>query len=303
VKKVLITGGSGTVGSSFIEYYKDKYHFCVFSRNESLQDALKKKYKVDSYLGSVENKEDLYFAYDKFKPDIVIHAAALKHVDIAEKQPIQSVNMNVLGSLNVISASLEFNVPINIGISTDKACNHQNVYGITKYLMEKMFLESNSDKIKFATCRFANVANSNGSVIPYWKDLAKKGLPIKLTDINMNRMIFSRKDACQLINTSIDICEKENGGFVLSKKMKTVNMYDLACSISNNIEIVGIRPGEKLNEDLVSEKEVPYCQLIENDYVKIYKNIYNKNDKLKLPINSLNAEKMTTEEILTLLES
>ena len=302
-KKILITGGSGSLGRIFIEKYYNEFEFYNYSRNEKWQYELKKDFSgVNNIIGSVEDKYTLNKAYNIVNPDIVIHGAAIKHVDIAEENPIECCKVNILGSINVIEASIINKVPITIGISTDKSCNPTGIYGQSKYLMERCFIDGNSNKVKFACCRFANIPFSNGSVIPFWLDLKNKNKPLKLTSSDMNRLILSRKECVKLVRKSIEICEKESGGFILSKKMKSVNMLDLAKYISDNIEIIGLRPGEKLNETLISDKELNNTFLIENDYIMIKKEKNNSNTKLKKELNSLNSEKMNNRDIKELLE-
>ena len=303
MRKILITGGSGTVGQSFIREYLNHFKFAILSRNESLQHDTKQKFPdIECFLGSVENKETLYSAYDKFRPDVVVHAAALKHVDLAEKDPITTGKINVTGSINVIDASLCFNVPVTVAISTDKACNHQNTYGMSKYLMERCFMHANGQQNRFCATRFANVAHSNGSVIPLWLDMATRGAPLRITDPTMNRLMFSRQDAAQLIRKAIDIATNESGGFILTKRMKSVNIKNLALSISKNIEIVGARAGEKVNEDLVSENEIPYTILLDEDYIKIGSQVNTEEHRrIKMPLNSLTAENMSAMDIMNLV--
>ena len=127
----------------------------------------------------------------------------MKHIDLMEQNPIAGCNVNVIGSLNVISASMKYDVPITVAVSTDKACSSASVYGDTKSLMEKCFMEANTDRNRFALTRFANVAHSNGSVLPFWLNLREKGLPLKLTDPKMNRLIFTQRDAAELIMKTI----------------------------------------------------------------------------------------------------
>ena len=184
MKKILITGGAGTVGKAFIKKYYDDFEFFNISRNESQIAKLARKYpKVTNFIGDIRNLESMINIFEKIKPDVVIHAAALKHVNLAELNPSEAVEVNVNGSLNIIKASIRAKVPITIGISTDKACDPDNVYGYTKNLMEKMFLENHNTETKFVCTRFANVAKSNGSVIPFWKGLAKKGQPLKFKNV------------------------------------------------------------------------------------------------------------------------
>jgi UDP-N-acetylglucosamine 4,6-dehydratase len=300
--KILLTGGSGTIGKAFIKEFPEHNYYNV-SRNEKfLTDLMREHPKTKNYIGNIEDKEFLIRVFKDIKPDIVIHAAAMKHINIAEENPIQACETNVIGSLNVIKASILTNVPITIGISTDKACSSASVYGDTKSLMEKCFMEANTDENRFALTRFANVAHSNGSVLPFWLKLKEEGKTLKLTSKKMNRLMFSKSDAANLINEAINKCKNDGGGFVCSYKMKSVNMLKLAKLISNDVEIVGLRPGEKLNEDLINVKEIPFTY-IENDMIYIY-NKKNVNDnKLKNGYSSEFAEKMNEQEMRKLIEN
>jgi len=298
--KVLITGGTGTIGSAFIKTYK-QYEFYNISRNEKLLTEFNRNYpNVINHVGNVEDKDFMIRVFKQVRPDIVIHSAAMKHINIAEENPIHACNVNIIGSLNVIAASIAADVPVTIGISTDKACSSQSVYGDTKSLMEKCFLQANTPRNKFALCRFANVAHSNGSVLPFWLNLAKTNQPLKLTNPNMNRLIFSQHDAVNLIQKTIDACTTTNGGFICSFKMKTTNMLELAQTISNNIEIIGNRPGEKLNEDLISESEIDYTYLYD-DMIYIYQEKNTGTNKLLKGYSSATAEKMTKTELINLI--
>jgi UDP-N-acetylglucosamine 4,6-dehydratase len=234
--------------------------------------------------------------FKEVKPDVVVHSAAMKHIDLMEQNPIAGCNVNVMGSLNVVEASIINDIPITIGISTDKACLSESVYGASKYLMERVFMNTNTDANRFSLTRFANVAHSAGSVLPFWLKLKKEGNPLKLTDPNMNRLIFTKEDAASLINRTIDFTKENGGGFVKSYKMKCVNMFDLAKVISDDIEIVGKRPGEKTDEDLISEREISRTFIYGDDiHIRTEKN--EEENKLSEPYNSASAEKMTTEEI------
>jgi FlaA1/EpsC-like NDP-sugar epimerase len=303
MKKVLITGGSGTVGTAFINEYYNEYDFYNISRNETYISNLSRDFpKVVSYIGDICNLETLINVFEAVKPDIVIHAAAMKHVNLAEEQPTKAIEMNVVGSLNVIRASIRAKVPLTIGVSTDKACDSDSVYGYTKRMMELMFMNSYNTSTKFICTRFANVAGSNGSVIPFWKRLAIDSKALKLTDPKMNRLMFSKRDAAELIHDAIwhaDKCTFRES-FIMSKKMKTVNMHELAKVISNDIEIIGKRPGEKVNETLVSEKELSYTTIID-DSVFIF-NGKTGDRQLQEEHSSVTAEHMTIAEMKKLIE-
>ena len=161
-------------------------------------------------------------------------------------------------------------------------------------------MNTNNDNNRFSLTRFANVAHSNGSVLPFWLNLKKEGKPLKLTDPNMNRLIFSQKDAAELIKRTIDYTKTDGGGFVMSYKMKCVNMLDLAKVISDDIEIVGKRPGEKTDEDLISENEIDRTYIHDND-ILIRNEVNRYVNTLSSPYNSKTAEKMTNEEMKELV--
>ena len=297
--KVLITGGTGTVGKSLIKLNDNEY--INVSRNEEKIAELKREYpSVKSYVGNIEDKGLLLRVFKDVKPDVVVHAAAMKHIDLMETNPIAGCNINVMGSLNVVEASIINDVPITIGVSTDKACLSESVYGASKYLMERVFMNSNNDINRFALTRFANVAHSNGSVLPFWLKLREEGKPLKLTDPDMNRLIFTQEDAANLINRTIKFTKENGGGFVKSYKMKCVNMLDLAKFISDDVEIVGKRPGEKTDEDLISEREITRTY-IHGDDIHIRMEENKGDNKLTEPYNSKSAPKMTTLEMRDLV--
>ena len=293
--KVLITGGTGTVGKALIKNNDSEY--INVSRNEEKIAELKREYpEVKSYVGNIEDKGLLLRVFKDVKPDVVVHAAAMKHIDLMEKNPIAGCNINVMGSLNVVEASIINDVPITVGISTDKACLAESVYGASKYLMERVFMNSNNDTNRFSLTRFANVAHSTGSVLPFWLKLKEEGEYLKLTDPDMNRLIFTQFEAAQLIKRTIKWTEQHGGGFVKSFRMKCVNMWDLAMTISDKIEVVGKRPGEKTDEDLVSENEVNRTFLYGDDiHIRMEEN--EQDNKLTEPYNSKSAVMMTEEEM------
>ena len=297
--KVLITGGTGTVGKALISSRDNEY--ISISRNEENITKLKREYpEVKCYVGNIEDKSLLLRVFKEVKPDVVVHSAAMKHIDLMEQNPIAGCNVNVIGSLNVVEASIINDVAITIGISTDKACMAESVYGASKYLMERVFMNTNTDENRFALTRFANVAHSAGSVLPFWLNLKKEGKPLKLTDPNMNRLIFTKEDAASLISRTIECTKLFGGGFVNSYKMKCVNMLDLAKVISDDIEIVGKRPGEKTDEDLISKNEIERTYLYGDDiHIRMEQN--KKDNKLTEPYNSKSAKKMTKEEMRELV--
>jgi len=300
--KILVTGGSGTIGSAFIRKYKNDYEFINVNRTEINSVKLSREFPdIKTYLGGIEDVGFLLKVFSEVKPDVVIHAAALKHVDLIEKNPTYACKVNITGGLNVIDASLRTNVPVTLFISTDKACSPSNVYGSTKYLMEKCFLNSNSEENKFSIVRFANVAHSTGSVIPYWLSLKENKNPLLLTNPNMNRLMLSQENAATTIKNVLEYTIKNGGGIVGLYKSKSVNMYSLAKIIFDNVKTIGDREGEKINEDLINDMEILYSY-VEGDfiYIKNEKNI-NSNTRLLEKYSSLTAEKMSRDEMERLI--
>ena len=162
-------------------------------------------------------------------------------------------------------------------------------------------MNTNNDTNRFSLTRFANVAHSNGSVLPFWIQSDLRSEPLKLTDPNMNRLMFSQREAVDLVHTTMKWTEKSDGGFILSKKMKTVNMMELARVISDKVEEIGIRPGEKLDETLISVDELPYTHCI-GDFIKITEKKNTSDiDTLTEEYSSLTAEKMNTDEMIDMV--
>ena len=222
--KILITGGTGTVGRSLIK--QNNHEYINVSRNEKNIAELKRDFpNVKCYVGNIEDKGLLLRVFKDVKPDVVVHSAAMKHIDLMEQNPIAGCNVNVLGSLNVVEASIINEIPITIGISTDKACLSESVYGSSKYLMERVFMNTNNSTNRFSLTRFANVAHSNGSVLPFWIQSDLRSEPLKLTDPNMNRLMFTQEDAADLVKRTIEHTRRFGGGFVKSYKMTWTTKY------------------------------------------------------------------------------
>lgn len=303
-RKVLITGGSGTVGQAFIKQYRDEFQFFNVSRNETYIEKLRNCFpEVHSYVSDIQDLDHLTTIFLKVKPDIVIHAAALKHVNFAELNPSRTTEINISGSLNIIKASVRAEVPIVVGISTDKACQPENIYGYSKKIMEQMFLEHYNERTRFVCTRFANVACSNGSVIPFWIDSARKGETLKLTDSRMNRLMFTSEEAAVLIRKSIENAENSNRPFVLCSRMKSVGMLDLAIQLSDEFgdggkpEIVGMRPGERLFEILVSQQELPHAFYSDDGrYIVLHSDEFGT-EHVSEPLSSLTADYMSEDEM------
>ena len=263
-KSILITGGTGSFGKKFIQYVLKKYkpkRLIVFSRDEQKQFQMQKIFKEASntplryYLGDVRDADRLTYALQDV--DIVIHAAALKHVPIAEYNPFEVVKTTIIGAQNVIEASLKNNVKKIIALSTDKASSPINLYGATKLASDKLFIAANNYKgksnISFSIVRYGNVMGSRGSVIPYFLS-NKNEKQVNVTDKNMTRFNITLEDSVKFVlNCSNDMM----GGEVFVPKIPSYKILDLvkATCPQSKCNFIGIRPGEKLHEEMISKNE------------------------------------------------
>lgn len=260
-KSILITGGTGSFGQSFIKTVISRYKpkkIIVFSRDELKQLLMKrefpeKKYKFIRYfIGDVRDFTRLKLAMCDV--DIVIHAAALKQVTTAEYNPNESIKTNIKGAQNVIGASLENGVKKIIALSTDKAANPINLYGATKLVSDKLFVAANNiagkNPTRFAVVRYGNVLNSRGSVVPLFKHIIESGSKeIPITHEKMTRFWISLRDSNNFV---IKCIERMSGGEIFVPKIPSVKIVDLAKALAPNLKqkIIGIRSGEKIHEIL-----------------------------------------------------
>jgi len=265
-KKLMIIGGTGALGRTLIERYNRDNDILVFSRDEHKQVKLKNTFDDVHYqIGDVKDKDSLLQAINEYKPDIVINTAALKHVPICEDNPYESVKTNIIGHRNLIDCIQLSNHKIEtlIFISTDKACKPINVYGMCKAISERLYIDyANKQRdIKVVLCRYGNVLESTGSVIPYFKKLLQNGdksLPI--TDERMTRFTITLKESVELIDWAYN--HSESHGAIVVPKLKSMFITDLAKVLAKNyghndidLNFVGIRAGEKLHEEMVSLEE------------------------------------------------
>ncbi len=265
-KSILITGGTGSFGSNFLKRLlklkKKPKKIIIFSRDELKQFELSKIYNekkfsnIRYFLGDIRDKERLKMAFEDI--DYVIHAAALKQVPTAEYNPIEFVKTNVIGSQNIIEAAIEKNVKKVIALSTDKASSPINLYGATKLCADKLFLSANTlvgKKItSFSVVRYGNVFGSRGSVIPFFLDLFKKKQKLIITDPKMTRFNIDLDDAIELV---VNVIKLSIGGEIFVPKISSYRIMDIVKAIQDkeNIIVTGIRPGEKLHEELISKAE------------------------------------------------
>jgi len=287
-KSILITGGTGSFGHAFVQMTLEKYKpkkIVILSRDEMKQWEMQKLYKdnkkVRFFIGDVRDKDRLYRALDSI--DYVVHAAATKIVPTAEYNPFECIKTNINGAMNLIDACIDHNIKKIVALSTDKASSPVSLYGATKLASDKMFVASNAysgeHKTKFSVVRYGNVMGSRGSVIPFFIKEKDKGV-LPITDNRMTRFMITLEEGVELVWKAFeDMC----GGEIYIKKIPSMKVTDLATSIDMNAnhEIVGIRPGEKLHEEMIGEDDAPYTYEYDG-YYKILPTINNWSNSNKL---------------------
>jgi len=265
MKRVLITGGTGSFGKAFIaevlEHHPEVKRLVVYSRDELKQWELQQCYPQDQYphlrffLGDVRDRDRLKRALEGI--DTVVHAAALKQVPAAEYNPIEFINTNVLGAENVVQACLDTDVERVVALSTDKAAAPINLYGATKLCSDKLFIAANNIRgrrnLRFSVVRYGNVMGSRGSVIPFFINHAKSGM-LPITDPAMTRFNISLKDGVSMVLWTLANAE---GGELLVPKIPSYRITDVAEAIGPNCKkpVVGIRPGEKIHEEMITASD------------------------------------------------
>lgn len=280
-KNILITGGCGSVGrelvAKLLEHNPNVIR--IYDNNETGLYELKKEFSKSNLLryliGDIRDKERINKACEDI--DIVIHAAALKHVYFCEYNPFEALKTNVQGTQNVIDAALANNVEKMMFTSSDKAVNPTNVMGITKLLAERLVISANyykgSKKTIFSCLRFGNILGSNGSVIALFKDQIENGGPVTITEKGMTRYIMTKDEATEFIISSIG---HSKGGEIFVSKMKAVDIEQLAITLIDKynttkskvqIEYIGKIPGEKLYEELLTENEIMNTSMLGNSYI------------------------------------
>lgn len=262
---ILITGGTGSFGNTFVPMTLEKYNpkkIIIYSRDEMKQWEMAKKFEGDTrvrfFIGDVRDKERLYRALDGV--DYVVHAAATKIVPTAEYNPFECVKTNISGAMNLIDACIDKNIKGVVALSTDKASSPVNLYGATKLVSDKLFVAGNSYSgghgTRFSVVRYGNVMGSRGSVIPFFMSIKDKGV-LPITDARMTRFMISLEEGVDLVWHAFQDME---GGEVYVKKIPSMKVTDLAKVIAPEAkqEIIGIRPGEKLHEEMISSEDAAY---------------------------------------------
>lgn len=272
---VLVTGGTGSFGRAYIRHIlerNDPRRVVVFSRDELKQYEMRTQFGDDDrlrwFLGDVRDLDRLKRAMHGV--DYVVHAAALKQVDTAEYNPMEYVKTNILGSQNVIEASLDSEVRKVVALSTDKASSPINLYGATKLTADKLFVAANNYgagyETQFSVVRYGNVMGSRGSVIPFFRSLHRQGLPIPITDTRMTRFWITLEQAVRFVVDSFDMM---SGGELYVPRIPSMRITDLAEAIApgSSVEEIGIRPGEKLHEEMIAADDSRRTYRLSDRYV------------------------------------
>lgn len=317
---VLITGGTGSFGYEFLPYVLKKFNPCravIYSRDEMKQWDMAKKYSNDKrvrfFIGDIRDKDRLMRALDGI--DYVVHAAATKIVPTAEYNPFECVKTNVIGAMNLIDACIDQGVKKVVALSTDKASSPTNLYGATKLTSDKLFIAGNSysggNKTRFSVVRYGNVMGSRGSVIPFFMKIpAAHKIPI--TDLKMTRFMITLDEACSLVSIAM---EEMIGGEIFVPKIPSMTISDIADAIAPDLEkeVIGIRPGEKLHEQMIGVEDAPFTYEYDNFY-KILPAIHDWHaDSVRIGVgrlvkpgfsytSDLNSEWMSTQELKKWIE-
>jgi UDP-N-acetylglucosamine 4,6-dehydratase len=260
---ILITGGTGSFGKAFLRHVletRNPERVVIFSRDELKQYDMRQTWgddeRVRFFIGDIRDKDRLRMAMHGV--DFVVHAAALKQVDTAEYNPMEYVKTNILGSENVIQAALETGVKKVVALSTDKASSPVNLYGATKLTADKLFISSNhyasAGGTRFSVVRYGNVMGSRGSVIPFFRSIAAEGKPLPITDMRMTRFWITLPQAVEFVMSSFN---DMTGGELYIPRIPSMRVIDLAEAVAPGAELVevGVRPGEKLHEEMISTED------------------------------------------------
>lgn len=272
-KSILITGGTGSFGRHFTKYLLDNYNprrVIIFSRDEFKQYEMQRHFefsnKIRFFIGDIRDKDRLMRAF--YDVDYIVHAAALKQVVVSEYNPFEAIKTNILGAQNVIEASIDSKVSKVIALSTDKAANPLNLYGATKLCSDKLFVAGNAyaagRSSTFSVVRYGNVLGSRGSVLPLFIDQKKKGI-VTITHPDMTRFWITLDEAVKLVVSSFSTMA---GGEIYVPKIPSISMgefVDIICP-EVDIDIIGIRPGEKLHEMMISSDDARHTLEFKDHY-------------------------------------
>lgn len=307
-KTLLITGGNGFLGRNLAKRLKNKYNVILGSRNNKNNWVAHGETGCEFCPLDVSNIESVRDCIQKYKPEVIIHAAATKFVDLSEKFPLETIDVNVVGSENIARVAIEHGVEFVIGISTDKAAPPvSNIYGMSKAIMERTFCLLNG-KTKFCSVRYGNVCWSTGSALPVWSKMILSAKTIASTGYYMRRFLFTVDDAVDLVEAALNN-KSIVAGKIVAKKMKSAQISDLldvfcrenSCTWEKSTP----RPGERVDEVLVSKSELEFSELVKIDnqeYILISPNVFSSNP-VEQELNSQNAERLSEEELLKIVKS
>lgn len=307
MKKILITGATGFLGKNLAFFLKSKKNYKIILSGRSIERCrlAGQELKLKYYPCEISNLNSVIDCISKIRPDIIIHSAATKYVDIAEKLPFECIDTNIVGTLNLIRVSKKFNVKSFIAISTDKAAPpFNNIYSLSKSVMEKsIMLDSIDSKMKVVCLRFGNLPWSTGSIFPIWLSMTEKDNMVKSTGPEMTRFFYTVDDACQLINHTINNLKSFNSKIIIPK-MKSAKIKDLLsawCKIYNTKwKKVKSRQGDKNYESIISSFEYGNIKYKKFKAGKIIL-LDTFKEKHKKDFNSNNSEKFTEKEIKNLI--
>jgi len=308
-KKILITGGTGFLGINLAKKFNKEFNVILSGRNNKLNYIAKNKTQCEVIPLDVSNINSVRDGVNYVKPDIIIHAAATKFVDLSEKFPFETIDSNIIGSTNIARVSIDKKIKTVIGISTDKASPPiKNIYGLSKSIMERLFLSSSKQSnTQFSCVRYGNVAWSTGSVLPIWKRMFDKDKTILTTGPYMRRFFFLVSDAVALVDTALKNIKFLNGR-ILSREMKTAQMIDIIKTWINiyggKYNIIGSRSGDRQDEYLIGEEELKYTVEKKINNIKHYIIDFSKTDKnsIKKIVSSSTAEKLSNFDISKILK-
>ena len=274
-KNILITGGTGSFGKECVKFLSENYRpnkIIIFSRDENKQYEMQKTFtgkNIRFFIGDIRDKERLRVAMREV--NYVIHAAALKHVPIAEYNPTECIKTNINGAENLVETAIEAKVERVLALSTDKAVDPVNLYGATKLCAEKLFIAANNlagkMNTRFSVVRYGNVLSSRGSVLPFYLDLLKKEInTFPITDVRMTRFFINLPDAVKFVLKSMQLMKK---GEIFIPKMPSFKIQDLAYTLNPKVRLkkIGMRPGEKLHEMLISEMDSAHTYELNDLYI------------------------------------
>ena len=309
MKKILITGGTGYLGRNLALFYRKKYKVFLGARNNKQNFLVKNLTNCEVVPLDVSNIESVNDCLNLTKPDIVIHAAATKFVDLSEKFPFECIDINIVGSANIARACINKKVPTVIGVSTDKASPPiKNIYGLSKSCMERLFSSIEPyGKTKFICVRYGNVTWSTGSVLPIWKQMFNKNKTILTTGPNMRRFFFSVEEAVSLIDQALKLKNKLTGK-ILSAEMKSAKMIDILKvwikKFGGKYKIIQTRKGDRLDEYLIGEDELKYAEVLSIKNKKYFVINFNSLSKkpLKKIVSSKDAKKLAQSEIKKIIQ-